>query len=106
MKYLVRTAALAGRYHIERELGQVVVGYADGYSGLRDPDIIRRINQSEAEVLLVALGNPLQEEWILTPFTGAGNLNKDVLRTDVERLTAFYYDNGYVSVKVGDASGV
>jgi outer membrane protein insertion porin family len=24
-----------------------------------------------------------KEEWLLTPFTGAGNLNKDVLRTDV-----------------------
>ncbi|MCW5892583.1 MAG: outer membrane protein assembly factor BamA [bacterium] len=43
-----------------------------------------------------------QEEWILTPFTGAGNLNKDVLRTDVERLTAFYYDNGYVTVRIDE----
>jgi beta-1,4-glucosyltransferase len=52
--------------YVEHELGQVVVGYADGYSGIDDPETIRRINQSEAEVLLVALGNPLQEEWILT----------------------------------------
>lgn len=51
--------------YVERELGQVVVGYVDGYSDIDDPDIIRRINRSEAEVLLVALGNPLQEEWIL-----------------------------------------
>jgi beta-1,4-glucosyltransferase len=52
--------------YVEQELGQVVVGYCDGYSGLRDSDeIIARINGSEAEVLLVALGNPLQEEWIL-----------------------------------------
>ena len=51
--------------YVERELGQVVVGYCDGYSGLRDPHIVERINRSEAEVLLVALGNPLQEEWIL-----------------------------------------
>ena len=49
--------------YVERELGQVVVGYTDGYSDIEDPDLIRRINQSEAEVLLVALGNPLQEEW-------------------------------------------
>jgi outer membrane protein insertion porin family len=41
-----------------------------------------------------------KEEWLLTPFTGAGNLNKDVLRTDVERLTAWYYDNGYVTVRI------
>lgn len=59
------TVGAAAEY-VERELGQVVVGYADGYSGIRDPEIIRRINRSGAEVLLVALGNPLQEEWILT----------------------------------------
>jgi outer membrane protein insertion porin family len=41
-----------------------------------------------------------KEEWLLTPFTGAGNLNKDVLRTDVERLTAWYYDNGFVMVRI------
>jgi outer membrane protein insertion porin family len=43
-----------------------------------------------------------KEQWLLTPFTGAGNLNKDVLRTDVERLTAFYYDNGYVTVRIDE----
>lgn len=49
-----------------RELGQVVAGYCDGYSGIRNTqELIERINRSQAEVLLVALGNPLQEEWIL-----------------------------------------
>jgi outer membrane protein insertion porin family len=43
-----------------------------------------------------------KEAWLLTPFTGAGNLNKDVLRTDVERLTAWYYDNGYVTVRIDE----
>jgi outer membrane protein insertion porin family len=43
-----------------------------------------------------------KEEWILTPITGAGNLNKDVLRTDAERLTAWYYDHGYVTVRVDE----
>src|SRR5262249_57488314 len=43
-----------------------------------------------------------KEAWILTPITGAGNLNKDVLRTDVERLTAWYYDNGYVTVRIDE----
>lgn len=55
----------AAARHVEQALGQVVVGYCDGYQGLRDPHIVERINESEAEVLLVALGNPLQEEWIL-----------------------------------------
>jgi outer membrane protein insertion porin family len=42
------------------------------------------------------------ERWLLTPITGAGNLNKDVLRTDMERLTAWYYDHGYVTVRVDE----
>jgi len=40
--------------------------------------------------------------WLLSPFTGAGNLNRDVLRTDAERLTAWYYDHGYVTVRVDE----
>jgi outer membrane protein insertion porin family len=43
-----------------------------------------------------------KESWILSTFTGAGNLNRDVLQTDVERLTAFYYDNGYVTVRIDE----
>src|SRR4029450_2378169 len=42
------------------------------------------------------------EAWMLTPITGAGNLNRDVLRTDVERLTAWYYDNGYVTARIDE----
>jgi outer membrane protein insertion porin family len=41
-----------------------------------------------------------KEAWILSFITGAGNLNKDVLKADVERLTAWYYDHGYVTVRV------
>src|SRR5438094_897163 len=43
-----------------------------------------------------------REKWFLSVITGAGILNKDVLRTDMERLTAFYYDHGYVTVKVDE----
>ena len=51
---------------VSHELGQVVAGFCDGYRGMRNsPDLIARINRSGAEVLLVALGNPMQEEWIL-----------------------------------------
>lgn len=59
---IVRKAAAC----VARELGQEVVGWCDGYAGLQDNDaLVERINRAEAEVLLVALGNPLQEEWIL-----------------------------------------
>jgi len=43
-----------------------------------------------------------KEKWIFSFATGAGNLDNEVLKTDVERLTAFYYDHGYIDVKVDE----
>ncbi len=43
-----------------------------------------------------------RRKWVLSWFTGAGILKDEELRTDVERLTAFYYDNGYIQVRVDD----
>jgi len=43
-----------------------------------------------------------KEEWLLSPFTGAGVLNKETLKTDTERVTAWYYDNGYINVRVDE----
>jgi outer membrane protein insertion porin family len=40
--------------------------------------------------------------WAFAFITGAGVLNKDVLRTDMERITAFYYDHGYITVRVDE----
>ena len=43
-----------------------------------------------------------KESWIFSFVTGAGNLDNDVLKTDIERLTAFYYDHGYIDVKIDE----
>ncbi|HYC23332.1 MAG TPA: outer membrane protein assembly factor BamA, partial [Candidatus Bathyarchaeia archaeon] len=43
-----------------------------------------------------------KEKWFLSWLTGAGTLNREVLKTDTERIIAFYYDNGYVAVKVDE----
>lgn len=52
--------------YASQTLGQVVVGFRDGYTDIKNSiDLVDSINQSGAEVVLVALGNPLQEEWIL-----------------------------------------
>ncbi|MFO1150472.1 MAG: WecB/TagA/CpsF family glycosyltransferase [Alsobacter sp.] len=49
----------AGRHGVR------VVGVQDGYSWSAAPDeLIDRINQSGANILLVALGNPAQERWM------------------------------------------
>jgi outer membrane protein insertion porin family len=42
------------------------------------------------------------EENLLSRFTGAGVLNAEALKTDTERLTAYYYDNGYITVRVDE----
>lgn len=43
-----------------------VIDFVDGYSTVgQDERLTARINEAQTEVLLVGLGNPLQEEWIL-----------------------------------------
>ena len=56
-------AEKAGRV-IEAEFGHQVVGCLDGYSALSSAAACDLINSTGAEIVLVALGNPLQEEWI------------------------------------------
>jgi beta-1,4-glucosyltransferase len=43
-----------------------IAGHTDGYSIWQDEAAVnRQINRAKPDILLVALGNPLQEEWIL-----------------------------------------
>ncbi|WP_228536243.1 WecB/TagA/CpsF family glycosyltransferase [Noviherbaspirillum malthae] len=52
--------------HINVVFGHRVVGLRDGYDSLRDRvDTVNSINTANPDILLVALGNPSQEEWIL-----------------------------------------
>jgi beta-1,4-glucosyltransferase len=51
---------------LRTEFGVNVVGTSDGYEQGRDTQaLVEQINNSGANVLLVAMGNPLQERWIL-----------------------------------------
>ena len=43
-----------------------------------------------------------RERWFMSWLTGAGLLNEDELATDVERITAFYYDEGYIHARVDE----
>ncbi len=46
--------------------GIAVAGALDGFEESRDPqDVVAAINRTAADVVLVAMGNPLQEQWIL-----------------------------------------
>jgi beta-1,4-glucosyltransferase len=43
-----------------------IAGFTDGYSIWDDePAVVEQIRMAEPDILLVAFGNPLQEEWIL-----------------------------------------
>lgn len=42
-----------------------------------------------------------QKTFLLSLFTDRGVLQNDVLETDVDRLTAFYHDRGFMDAKVG-----
>lgn len=52
-------------YHLVHELKQVVVGSCDGYEGMQKTDLLQTINAAKPDVVLVAMGNPRQEQWIL-----------------------------------------
>ena len=47
----------------QRVPGVRIVGVQDGFSGERDA-VARRVRDSGADVVIVALGNPLQELWL------------------------------------------
>lgn len=52
--------------NLEKQYRIQVVGTCDGYQQGKDKDkLLEQINQSGANMVLVAMGNPLQEEWIL-----------------------------------------
>ncbi|WP_293776182.1 WecB/TagA/CpsF family glycosyltransferase [uncultured Oxalicibacterium sp.] len=51
--------------HVRSRLGQQVAGTCNGYGDLYDAALIARINQAQPDIVLVALGNPKQERWIL-----------------------------------------
>lgn len=59
--------AVAAAEVLRREHGQVVVGVCDGYEGRARAGaaLPGRIDAAAPDILLVALGNPLQERWIV-----------------------------------------
>lgn len=52
-------------YYLVHDLKQIVVGSCDGYEDIKRPELVQMINEAKPDVLLVAMGNPRQEQWIL-----------------------------------------
>lgn len=43
-----------------------------------------------------------KEKWFLSWLTGAGTYKEDVLKNDANLIADFYFNNGYINVKVGE----
>jgi outer membrane protein insertion porin family len=87
----------------EPEDGEVVLTlHVDEGKIVRVQNIIFEGNRAFSNRRLRALMQTKEESTLLSWATGAGNLDQEVLKTDVERLTAYYYDNGYVNVKIDE----
>lgn len=82
--------------------GEVVITYdVDEGEVVRIQEIEFEGNQAFSDRKLRRIMTT-KEEWFLSRFTGAGVLNAEALKTDTERLTAYYYDNGYITVRVDE----
>lgn len=58
-------ANLAGQY-IEKHFGSTVLASFNGYEDMRDNQaLIEKINALKPDIVLVGIGNPLQENWML-----------------------------------------
>jgi beta-1,4-glucosyltransferase len=58
--------ALRAAQKLENEYAIKVVGTADGYAQAKDTEaLINTINNSQANIIFVAMGNPYQEQWII-----------------------------------------
>ena len=63
----------------------LISGYRDGYfSAQQEPDVIRDIAQSGADLLLVALGVPQQELWIAQHLSATGVRDSKIIKYPVE----------------------
>ena len=77
-----------------------ITGYSNGYAKDQD-ELVRKINQSGAEIIFVALGSPRQELWIrdhmkdlnLKVYQGVGG-SFDVFAGNVKRAPSFFRKAG------------
>lgn len=53
-----------------------VVGYFDGYDDIKKPNFIEKLNALNPSLILVGMGNPLQEEWMLAHYE---KINADLI---------------------------
>jgi outer membrane protein insertion porin family len=73
----------------------------DEHAPIRIRDIVFEGNKEFSDRQLRGI-MATKERWFLSFLTGAGNLDREVLNTDSERITAYYYENGFIDVRVDE----
>lgn len=58
-------------------------------------------NDSFSDRKLRGVMQTKEKDWIVSLFTERGILQRDILESDVDRLTVFYHDRGFMDAKIG-----
>jgi len=109
-------AEAARRVYVEKGYLDAEITYETKTVGENEVDVVYKVTEHDRVriVDVVVEGNEAfsdrklrsvmqtKERSPISFITGSGVLNKEVLRTDTERLTAWYYDHGYIMVRVAE----
>jgi outer membrane protein insertion porin family len=109
-------ASAAKRVYVEKGYLDAEVTYVTNPVGENEVDVVYTVKEHDRVRIsdIVFEGNEAfsdrklrsvmqtKEKSLLSIVTGSGVLNDDVLRTDTERLTAWYYDHGYIMARVAE----
>ncbi|MGH7962891.1 MAG: POTRA domain-containing protein, partial [Candidatus Binatia bacterium] len=65
-------------------------------------DLLFEGNKTFDSDALRGIINTKEKNFLSRVMVNRGVLNRDMLKTDTERLTAFYYDHGYINVRIDE----
>ncbi|MGE0683347.1 MAG: outer membrane protein assembly factor BamA [Candidatus Binatia bacterium] len=86
----------------ETTAGEVILTFSvNENEKIRVKEVVFEGNQAFPSERLASIISTRKKNF-LSRFLNTGVLNRDVLKTDVERLTAWYYDNGYINVRIDE----
>jgi len=87
----------------EVELGETVLTFTiNERKKIYIADLAFEGNKAFGSDMLGSVLNTREKGILSRILVNRGVLNRDMLKTDTERLTAFYYDHGYINVRVDE----
>ena len=86
----------------ETSAGEVILTFSvNENEKIRIKDVLFEGNEAFPSSQLASIISTRKKNF-LSRFLNTGVLNRDALKTDVERLTAWYYDHGYINVRIDE----